>query len=159
MATTGSLNHIDLSVGHPDRSIPFYHAFFTALGYTRWTPSQAVGSSDWAGDRPRRATWSLALPDGSIFSVEARPARDDSRDRVYDRYEPGPHHLAFNAASPSAVRRVHAAMLAVDATVLDPPTDYTGQKGYSKGYYAVFFADPDNLKLEVACIPLGMPTP
>ena len=43
------------------------------------------------------------------------------------------------------------------STGLDPPTDYTGKRGYSDGYYAVFFADPDNLKLEVACIPLGTP--
>ncbi len=150
--TTGSLNHIDISVGYPDRSIPFYDAFFTALGYRRW---QLDG--DWDGDHPQRATWSIKLADGSIFGVEVRPARVESRDRRYDRYEPGPHHLAFNAASPEVVRRVHAAMLAVDATVLDPPTDYTNQRGYSDGYYAAFFADPDNLKLEVAHIPLGTP--
>jgi glyoxylase I family protein len=156
---TGSLNHIDISVGHPDRSIAFYHALLTALGYTRWRPNESAGaSSDWAGDRPRRATWSLELPDGSKFGIEVRPAREESRDRAYDRYEPGPHHLAFNAASRDVVRRVHDAMRAVDAAVLDPPTDYTGQRGYSDGYYAVFFADPDNLKLEVAHIPRRMPS-
>ena len=165
MTTTGSLNHIDISVGHPDRSIVFYHAFFTALGYTRWRPNESAGAgsgsvdwADWAAERPRRATWSLALPDGSKFGVEVRPARQESRNRAYDRYEPGPHHIAFNAASREAVRRVHDAMRAVDATVLDPPTDYTGQRGYSDGYYAVFFADPDNLKLEVAHIPWGSPS-
>ena len=152
MTSTGSLNHIDISVGYPDRSIPFYDAFFTALGYKRW---QLEG--EWGGDRPQRATWSIKLAADFIFGVEVRPAHLDRRDRRYDRYEPGPHHLAFNAESPEVVRRVHAAMLAVDATVLDPPTDYTGKRGYSDGYYAVFFADPDNLKLEVACIPLGTP--
>ena len=149
MASTGSLNHIDISIGYPDRSIPFYHAFFTALGYQR---RQEPGS-DWAGDHPLRATWSISQTDGSVFAVEVRPARVESRDRKYDRYEPGPHHLAFNAESPEVVRQVHSAMLAVDATVLDPPTDYTGQSGYSDGYYAAFFADPDNLKLEIAYIP------
>lgn len=33
MPITGPLAHIDLSVGHPERSIPFYAAFFEALGY------------------------------------------------------------------------------------------------------------------------------
>ena len=34
------------------------------------------------------------------------------------------------------------------ATVLDAPVEYTGP-AYGGGYYAVFFADPDGLKLEV----------
>ena len=150
MAETGSLNHIDISVGYPERSIPFYDAFFTVLGYRRWKMD-----GDWGGERPQRATWSIRLAGGSIFGVEVRPARAESRDRQYDRYAPGPHHLAFNAASPEVVDRAHDAMIAIGATVLDPPTDYSGQGGYSEGYYAVFFADPDNLKLEVAFIPPG----
>ena len=153
MAATGSLNHIDISVGHSDRSIPFYDALFTALGYDRW---QLDG--DWGGEHPQRATWSIALGDSGLFCVELRPARAESRDRQYDRYEPGPHHMAFNAASGEVVREVHAAMLRVDATVLDPPTDYTGQRGYSDGYYAAFFVDPDEMKLEVCHIPLGTPS-
>ena len=44
-------------------------------------------------------------------------------------------------------------MLEVGATILDPPTDYSGQPGYGDGYFAVFFADPDGLKLEVVSIP------
>jgi glyoxylase I family protein len=150
MGETGGLNHIDISVGYPERSIPFYDAFFTALGYRRWRLD-----GDWAGEHPQRATWSIELAGGSHFGVEVRPARADSRDRKYDRYEPGPHHLAFNAASKDVVDRVHDAMVAVEARVLDPPFDYGGQRGYSDGYYAVFFADPDNLKLEVAHIPGG----
>jgi hypothetical protein len=48
-------------------------------------------------------------------------------------------------------------MLEIGATVLDPPTDYTGQRGYGEGYFAVFFADPDGVKLEVAHIPQENP--
>ena len=44
-------------------------------------------------------------------------------------------------------------MPAVGAVVLDPPTDPTGQDHY----FAVFFADPDDLKLEVAHIPQENP--
>ena len=32
-----------------------------------------------------------------------------------------------------------------DVTVVDPPADYPD---YGEGYYAVFFLDPDGLKLE-----------
>ena len=37
-------------------------------------------------------------------------------------------------------------------TVLDAPAEYPQ---YGKGYYAVFFADPDGIKLEVVHFPWG----
>ena len=153
MATTGALSHIDISVGYPERSIPFYDAFFAALGYRRWDFDDPA----WQGANPTRATWSLKTEAGR-FGVEVRPAREESRDRRYDRYEPGPHHIAFHAADPETVDRVYEAMQEVGAEVLDPPVDYSGQRGYSPGYYAVFFADPDGLKLEVAHLPPRRPT-
>ncbi len=48
---------------------------------------------------------------------------------------------------------MHEAMCAAGATVLDPPADYSGSAAYSEGYYAVFFADPDGVKLEVCFTP------
>ncbi len=150
---TGPLAHIDISVGYPEKSIPFYAAFFEALGYSRWNISQP----EWQGEQPQRATWGLEYADGARFDVEVRPARQESRDRKYDRYEPGPHHLAFHAESQPAVQRVYEAMLGIDATILDPPIDYSGQAGYGDGYFAAFFADPDGLKLEVAHIPRANP--
>lgn len=148
MPVTGSLSHIDISVGYPEKSIPFYTALLEALGYRRWQ----VESPDWSGPDPRRATWSLGT-DSIQFGIEVRPAREDSRDRRYDRYEPGPHHIAFHADSPETVRRVHEAMLKASADVLDPPHDYSDHPAYSKGYYAAFYADPDGVKLEVVHIP------
>lgn len=149
MPITGPLNHIDISIGYPERSIPFYAAFFEAMGYRRWQ----ISAPEWQEPNPRRACWGLEYPNGARFGVEVRPARRESRDRKYDRYEPGPHHMAFHAASPEVVDRVYRAMQAVGATVLDPPADYSGQDGYCEGYYAAFFADPDGLKLEIAHIP------
>ena len=153
MPITGPPGHIDISVGYPAKSIPFYAAFFLALGYSRRNVSQPA----WQGEQPKRATWSLEYSDGAHFDVEVRPARPESRDRSYDRYEPGPHHLAFHADSQLTVLRVYEAMLEVSATILDPPTDYSGQPGYGDGYFAVFLADPDGLKLEVAYIPRANP--
>jgi glyoxylase I family protein len=142
---TGPLSHIDISVGYPDRSIRFYAAFFAAIGYQR----REITGEGWVGPNPQRATWTITYADGIHFEVEIRPARAESRDRKYDRYEPGPHHLAFHAGSDAVVDRVHAAMCAVGARVLDAPAQYGGEPGYGAHYYAVFFADPDDLKLEV----------
>ena len=144
MSVTGPLSHLDLSVGDPDRSIPFYAALLEGLGFTRFRNPEP----GWTGDRPRRAAWFVRSGDGSAFSIDLRPADEAKRDRKYDRYAPGPHHLAFHAESRKVVDRVHAQVASAGGTVLDAPAEYSGP-AYGGGYYAVFFADPDGLKLEV----------
>jgi glyoxylase I family protein len=145
---TGPLSHIDISVGNPERSIAFYHAFLTALGY--WRRNSAA--AEWAGDCPTRATWATKYSDGAGFEIEVRPATE-GRDRSYNRYEPGPHHLAFHCASDAQVDRVYEALVAAGGTVLDAPHNYGGRAGYGEYYYAAFFADPDGVKLEVCHVP------
>lgn len=150
MSVRGPLCHIDLSVSDPDRAIPFYEAFFLALGYRR----MVIDAPDFQGEKPRRAAWSHRTAGGDFFAVEVRPARSA---RPHDRYAPGLHHLAFHAESPAAVDEVHEWVRAAGGTVLDPPTDYSGQSAYSEGYYAAFFADPDGVKLEVVYEPRSNP--
>ena len=149
MPITGPLTHIDISVGYPEKSIPFYRALLEALGYTRWV----IDQPGFREPDPERATWSVKLSETAHFAIEVRPARIESRDRKYDRYEPRPHHMAFHADGRETVDCVHEAMVAAGADVLDPPKDYGDSSGYSKGYYAAFYADPDGMKLEVAHIP------
>jgi hypothetical protein len=48
-------------------------------------------------------------------------------------------------------------VLLAGGTVLDPPYDYSGREGYTDGYYAAFFADPDGVKLEVVHEPRTNP--
>jgi len=43
------------------------------------------------------------------------------------------------------VAAMHQLLVKIGATVLDAPAEYSQ---YGAGYYAVFFADPDGLKLE-----------
>lgn len=149
MAVRGPLDHIDLSIRDPERSIPFYAAFFAALGYRR----MRIELPGFTGPEPERAAWSLRRAGVPDFGVEVRPARAESRDQPVDRYAPGLHHMAFHAESRAAVDEVHEAVRAAGGTVLDPPRDYGGQPGYTEGYYAVFFADPDGIKLEVVHLP------
>ena len=153
MPISGPLSHIDISVGYPERSIPFYDALLSSIGYRRWK----IDAPDWAGANPSRATWSIRNSDGSTFAIEVRPARADSRDRRYDRYEPGPHHLAFHAQSEEAVDQAHRAVTNMGGEVLDPPMDYGGHPAYGDQYYAVFFADPDGVKLEVCYVKAADP--
>jgi len=144
---------VDLSISDPDRAIPFYGALFEALGYERLE----ISAPDFQGARPRRAAWRVRLDSGASFGIEVRPSSGPNRDRPNDRYAPGMHHMAFHAESARDVDRVHRAMVAAGANVLDAPADYTGQRGYTPGYYAAFYADPDGIKIEVAHIPDSNP--
>lgn len=125
----GGVNHIDLTVSDLARSAPFYESVLGYLGYRR------------TNERPGGVDFDHETADGfcSIGLVEAR-----TRAR-HDRYAPGLHHLALGAASRADVDAFHAHLLATGATILDAPADYPE---YGSGYYAVFFADPDGLKLE-----------
>ena len=153
MAVPGSISHIDISVGEPGRSIRFYGALLEALGFRR----MSLEMDGFTGPNPTRAWWSITYPDGGRFGIEVRPAREGKHTRRYDRYEPGPHHTAFHAADRQHVDAVHAAVRPVceetGGEVLDAPFDYSDRDGYSDGYYAVFFADPDGVKLEVVYLP------
>jgi hypothetical protein len=72
--------------------------------------------------------------------------------RAVDRTRPGFHHLALRAKSRADVDEFHALLLKHDLPVLDPPAEYPE---YGPGYYAVFFADPDAMKLELVHFPWG----
>ena len=68
----------------------------------------------------------------------------------HDRYSAGLHHLAFTAPSRAAVDALHQRLLDLGVDVLDAPAEYPQ---YAPGYYAVFFADPDGMKLEYVFTP------
>jgi glyoxylase I family protein len=87
----------------------------------------------------------LAPPTGGFASIGVMKAEGSGRDRAHDRYSPGIHHLAWQADSREDVVRLHELLLEIGATVLDAPAEYPA---YGDGYYAVFFTDPDGIKLE-----------
>ena len=72
---------------------------------------------------------------GDLGRAEQRSARRDLR----------------GVAKRRDVDDLYALLKRMKATVVDPPADYPD---YGKGYYAVFFLDPDGLKLEgMVCRP------
>jgi catechol 2,3-dioxygenase-like lactoylglutathione lyase family enzyme len=132
----GTVHHIDLSVASLAASAPFYDLVLGFLGYRR---------SRTAADG---VDWDLPGPSGAACSIGLKPERSLRR---HDRYSTGLHHLAWHASDRGDVDRLHALLVAEGATILDPPAEYPA---YGLGYYALFFADPDGLKLEFVHFPV-----
>lgn len=111
----------------------FYDSVLEALGYSR--SLTADGICAWTGA-------------GTEILVYVCPP--DQRAPEHRLGNPGWHHAAFATNRRDIVDRVHEVVAAGGYRVLNTPREYPQ---YSEGYYAVYFEDPDNLKLEVAFIP------
>jgi catechol 2,3-dioxygenase-like lactoylglutathione lyase family enzyme len=134
----GFLSHVDLTVTDLASSVDFYDRVLGRLGYRRM---DGVGAG--------APCWAIADASGGFFAIALKPARTEPKGARHDRYAPGLHHLAFHADTRADVDRFHDFLREIGATVLDAPAEY----GYTPGYYAVFFADPDGIKLEVVYEP------
>jgi glyoxylase I family protein len=130
------IHHIDLVVTSIERSLPFYRDLLGPLGWH--------GVSEVQGERGE-TIWYLWGP-GS--SVGVRQAQVDDGVQ-FDRYRVGLHHVAFEASSRAVVNERAAWLRTQQAEIESGPEEYW----YSPGYYAVFFYDPDGLKLEIVHIP------
>jgi glyoxylase I family protein len=133
----GAIHHLDLTVKDPWASRAFYDAVLGFMGYRR------------VKEDARGFDYDLALPHGAA-SIGLMKAEGEGRAREHDRYSPGLHHVAWRAESRADVDRLYQLLLKIGAKILDAPADYPQ---YGEGYYAVFFADADGLKLEFAYTP------
>lgn len=131
----GSIHHLDLTVRDPWASRDFYASVLGFLGYRL------------AAAHERGLDFDLARPEG-FCSIGIMKAQGDFR--PHDRYSPGLHHVAWSAESRADVDALHELLKEIGAKVMDPPAEYPR---YGDPYYAVFFADPDGLKLEFVWSP------
>jgi glyoxylase I family protein len=127
------VDHVDLVVSSLERSLPFYRGLLGPLGW--------VGAVEQEGERgePIHYLWG---PDWE-GSLGLRAAQSDAG--AVDRYTVGVHHVAFTAPSRAAVDETARWLREQDAEIEGGP----GERHYTPGYYAVFFYDPDGIKLEV----------
>ena len=128
------MHHIDLVVSSIERSLPFYRDLLAPLGWQR------IGEVE--GERGE-TIWYLVGPGTSVGLRQAQTPGD------YDRYRIGLHHLALEAPSRAVVDERAEWLRARGAEIESGPEEYE----YMPGYYAVFFYDPDGLKLEVVHVP------
>lgn len=126
------MHHLILNATDLVRSRRFYEWLMPQVGYEGKRAYD--GTVGWFG-----AYGSFWLKQG-----DARFATDR-----FDKDRVGLCEIAFRAASRAQVDGVAKGLVAAGARILDPPREYP----YRPGYYAVFFADPDGIKLELVHIP------
>jgi glyoxylase I family protein len=132
---SGGVHHVDLVVSSIERSLPFYRDLLGPLGWH--------GISEVEGERGE-TIWYLTGRDTSIGLREAQ-----TESQRHDRYSVGFHHLAIEVGSRGVVDERADWLRTAGAELESEPQEYT----YLPGYYAVFFFDPDGLKLEILHVP------
>ncbi len=133
---SAGVHHVDLVVSSIERSLAFYRDLLAPLGWHR--------ISEVEGERGE-TIWYLS---GNGSSIGLREAQSNAG-VPYDRYRVGLHHLAIEADSRAAVDERAEWLRARGAEIESEPLEYA----YLPGYYAVFFYDPDGIKLEILHVP------
>lgn len=135
MAPPDTIDHLDLVVSNLERSLAFYRELLAPLGYSELTEIE--------GERGEKVLY-IGRKEGR-GSVSLRERQSTARAIPYDRYDLGIHHLAFLAPSREFVDERARWLSESGWKIESGPKEHT----YTPGYYAVFFYDPDGLKLEI----------
>ena len=133
-----SINHLALHVTDLDRSEKFYDPVCTFLGYDKHARNGAI------------ILYRKKHCIGDLIMLRVRKA---GQGKSYDPEAPGFSHLAWDAESRKQVDDLHRLLKKHRATILDAPCEMN----YCRGYYAVWFQDPDGMKLELAHTPHQSP--
>jgi catechol 2,3-dioxygenase-like lactoylglutathione lyase family enzyme len=126
------LGHLGVNVPDLAAAADYYAALMPLVGYEPYlTTDDTVAFMPGAA---KRGTY--------LFLYQATEAGPVSRER------PGLQHLVFVVPTRTAVRDVHAHVVAVGDPVLHPPQAWPQ---YPPPYYATFWLDPFGFMLEAVC--------
>ncbi|WP_119274393.1 VOC family protein [Taklimakanibacter deserti] len=125
MVRVVGIDHIVIRVSDYEKSKVFYGRLFDFLGFEISEEyEEAIG---WTNGHTR-------------FWIG--PADEQGRKHKYRIGDVGFHHYAFQLRSRKDVDALQAFLEKTDTVIVDPADEYYDD------YYAVFFLDPDGLKLE-----------
>ena len=125
----GVIHHVEINVSNLKKTVDFWSWFLEELGYDQF--------QKWEGGK----SWRL----GETYIVFVQ-TEERFLDVPYHRRRVGLNHLAFHAISRGQVDDITQKLMAKGVTIL-----YTDQHPFAGGedYYAVFFEDPDRIKVEL----------
>jgi len=123
------LHHVEINVSNLEKSRAFYEALLPKMGYTLF--------QEW------ELGFSYKMNTTYLVFVQTIEKHMDSS---YHRGRTGLNHLAFNAESRKQVDEMTEMLKALGTNIL-----YKDKHPYASGndVYAVFFEDPDRIKLEI----------
>ena len=125
MVRVTGVDHLVIRVGNFDKSKEFYGRLFAFLGFEISDEyDDAIG---WTNGKTR-------------FWIG--PADAKGKKRKHRTGDIGFHHYAFQLRSRKDVDALESFLKELGTTIVDPAAEYY------EDYYAVFFLDPDGLKLE-----------
>jgi glyoxylase I family protein len=133
---TPKISHVDLVVSSIERSLSFYRELLEPIGWS--------GLREVRGERGETIFY-LSVPGPGVAALGLREKQSDTHETPYDRYAVGVHHVCFDVPSREVVDERAGWLRQQRATIESGP----GEFDYSPGYYAVFFYDPDGIKLEL----------
>ncbi len=134
-AGTGGLHHVEIYVSDLTRSRAFWGWLLSELGFALY--------QEW----PEGVSWRHGETYLVFVQAEARRLTPP-----YHRCRVGLNHLAFHAASRAQVDALAAKLRERGAALL-----YQDRQPFAGGpnHYAIFFEDPDRIKVEVVAPPLS----
>jgi catechol 2,3-dioxygenase-like lactoylglutathione lyase family enzyme len=133
------IHHLDLVVSDLERSLAFYRGLLPPLGYVLEGPI--------VGERGERVVYLDHIRGEGAIGLRER--QSEAHGVPYDRYAVGVHHVAFAATSRAMVHERTAWLAEQGVAIESGPREYD----YIPGYFAVFFYDPDGIKLEIVHVP------
>ena len=130
------ISHVDLVVSSIERSLPFYRELLVPLGWEDLDTEP--------GEHGQTIHYLSVAGDG-IAAIGLREAISDAHPVPYERRAVGIEHLCLDVPSREVVDERAEWARGAGAEILGGPAEYD----YTPGYYAVFIADPDGIKLEL----------
>ena len=126
------LSHIELNVSNYPKSIRFYDLVLSPLGWRRLVCQ----------------TSHTVFSDGQTKLVLS-PVAEEHKTPLFHRKKVGLNHLAFSASSQKFVDDYVTSVLKPNGVACLYPNEEKGDETY----YAVYFEDPDRIKIEVVFAP------
>jgi glyoxylase I family protein len=134
--TPSKFSHVDLVVSDVERSLDFYRGLLVPLGWT--------GLTEVRGERGETIHY-LSQKGPGVAALGLRQRPDDAPQHPHDRYALGIHHICLDVRTREVVDERADWLRGRGAEIESGPAEYD----YTPGYYAVFFYDPDGIKLEL----------
>ena len=139
MRSTG-VHHVDLVVSDIGRALRFYRGVFGPLGWH--------GVHEIPGERGE----TIHYVHGPGSTIGLRQAPDGAATLPVDRYRVGMHHVCLEAPTEEGLYAAAERIVALGGTISEGPRHFPE---YREGYHAIFFFDPDGIKLELSWTPAG----